>query len=104
MSTHCCYYICMRDVLSFLPGKLLEKIIHAQTYQYLEDNNILNSNQGGFRPGHSTISTVARLADIITQNTDMNQATIVTYVDLSKAFDTINHNIFLKKITGINYP
>ena len=86
-----------------LPGKLLEKIIHAQTYQYLEDNNILNSNQGGFRPGHSTISTVARLADIITQNTDMNQATIVSYVDLSNAFDTINHNIFLKKIKCLGF-
>ena len=42
-----------------LPGKLLEKIVHQQTYSYLDQNNILTDCQGGFRPNHSTVSTVA---------------------------------------------
>ena len=94
----------LRPVSSLpLPGKILENCFHGLTYQYLENNNILINNQGGFRPGQSAISTVANLGDIITQNSDNNCATVATFIDLSKAFDTINHTIFLKKIEKIGF-
>ena len=80
-----------------LPGKLLEKIVHQQTYSYLDQNNILTDCQGGFRPNHSTVSTVAELTDLITDNNDKNQVSLVAYLDFSKAFDTIDHNIFYKE-------
>ena len=51
-----------------LPGKLLEKVIHHQTMKYLELNNILSSFQSGFRPDHSTTSTVAKITDKIISN------------------------------------
>ena len=86
-----------------LPGKLLEKIVHQQTYSYLDQNNILTDCQGGFRPNHSTVSTVAELTDMITDNNDKNQVSLVAYLDFSKAFDTIDHNIFIKKIKHIGF-
>ena len=86
-----------------LPGKLLEKIVHQQTCSYLDQNNILTDCQGGFRPNHSTVSTVAKLTDLITDNNDKNQVSLVAYLDFSKAFDTIDHNIFIKKIKHIGF-
>ena len=49
--------------LLLLPGKMLERIIHWQVIQYLEENKILDERQGGFRKDHSTISTVASFTD-----------------------------------------
>ena len=86
-----------------LPGKLLEKIVHQQTYKYLELYNMLTDCQGGFRPNHSTISTVAQLTDCIVDNNEKNQISLVAYLDFSKAFDTIDHNIFIKKIKHIGF-
>ena len=71
--------------------------LHQQRYSYLDQNNILTDCQGGFRPNHSTVLTVAELTDLITDNNDKNQVSLVAYLDFSKAFDTIDHNIFMKK-------
>ena len=46
-----------------LPGKLLEKIVHSRIMAFLNSHVILNDDQDGFRPGHATMSTVAKLTD-----------------------------------------
>ena len=86
-----------------LPGKLLEKIIHNQTMTYLENNNILTPHQNGFRANHSTISTIANLTDDIFQAINDKQITYALFIDFCKAFDTINHNILLKKLSKLGF-
>ena len=65
--------------------------------KFLEDNNLLNEEQGGFRKGHSTVSTVSEFTDDVLAAISQNRTTIATFVDLTKAFDTVNHQILLNK-------
>ena len=85
--------------VSLLPitSKLIEKIVHNRVYEFLENNNILDNRQGGFRPKHSTSNTTATFIDDIYNAFNNNNILIVTYIDAMKAFDTVNHDILLKK-------
>ena len=84
-----------------LPGKLMEKIVHKHITSYLDDNNILNNNQNGFRAKHSTQDTVAKFTDDIALNMNNHECTLATFIDFRKAFDTVNHNILLNKINSL---
>ena len=84
-----------------LPGKILEKLIQEKLSHYLEFNNILDVKQGGFRPNHSTTDTAVKLTEDIYYAMNNKKATAVVYVDLRKAFDTVNHQILLKKLHKI---
>ena len=59
-----------------LPGKLLEKIVHGQIINYLEDNKLLTDRQTGFRASHSTISKIAEVTDDIYKSFDLKEATV----------------------------
>ena len=87
-----------------LPGKILEQIVHSNISAYLELNELLNDNQSGFWKGYSTVSTVAHFTDDIFLAMNENQSTLAVYIDLRKAFDTVNHTILIKKIEklGLN--
>ena len=78
--------------------KLMEKVVHKNVTEYLESNKLLDKNQGGFRSGHSTTDTTANLVDQIARGMNSRHFTIATYLDLKKAFDTVNHVILLKKL------
>ena len=86
--------------ISLLPtlSKILEKVIHKRTYSYLQKNKILYNSQYGFRPKHSTNDAITELITDITENLEDKTNTITTFLDLSKAFDTIDHNILLNKL------
>ena len=77
-----------------LPGKLLEKIVSA----FWDENNILSNNQGGFRKGHSTAATIADSTDDLFQQINLSNTTLAAFVDLKKAFDTVNLNILCLKL------
>lgn len=81
-----------------LPGKMLEKLIHRRLFNYLEDNSILTERQGGFRLGYSTALTATSFVMDILHAQNVGKTTAVIYVDLRKAFDTIDHPILLKKL------
>ena len=81
-----------------LPSKLIEKIVHDRIYTHCNINNLLDPKQGGFRPGHSTISTTAFYINDIYDAMNRNELTVSVYIDAMKAFDTVNHEILLKKI------
>ena len=87
-----------------LPGKLLERIVHTRLTSYLEENNLLNTKQNGFRKNRSTISTVADFTDDVLKGLNEKMFTTACFIDLRKAFDTVSHSILKKKILkfGIN--
>ena len=84
-----------------LPDKILEKLVQKQLSHYLENNNILDENQRGFRPKHSTTDSFVKLTENIYLAMNNREFTTVVYVDLRKAFDTVNHQILLKKLGKI---
>ena len=95
--------------ISLLPSfsKIFEKVIYQQTYSYFQTNNLLYSSQYGLRSGHSTELAGLDIVDRIIQGLDKNEIPINIYLDLSKAFDTLDHSILLQKlkfygITGIS--
>ena len=86
--------------ISLLPpiSKIFEKAIYDQTYSYFQQNNMFYSSQYGFRKGHSTEYAALELVDRILQHLDNNKLPINFYLDLSKAFDTLDHKILLHKL------
>ena len=76
----------------------MKKTIAKQLSGYFEDNKSFNQNQYGFRSGHSTEHAALELVDKITSQMDNNETPINIFLDLSKAFDTIDHNILLDKL------
>ena len=81
-----------------LPGKLLEKIAHAHLSHFFESNDILTDKQGVFRKGFSTASSIADLTDSPLSNVNEELKSMATFIDLRKAFDTVDHAILLKKL------
>ncbi len=65
--------------------------------QYLEQHDILFYNQYGFRKNYSTFLALQCLSNKITEAIDNKKYTIGIFLDISIAFDTVNHNILLKK-------
>ena len=86
--------------ISILPyiSKVLEKVIHIRIMEHISQNNILNQNQFGFRKGHSTYMPLLILQDRVTKGFESNKISCALYLDLKKAFDTVDHNILLLKL------
>ena len=91
--------------ISLLPtlSKILERVVYAQVSTYLTDHDLLNSNQSGFRSKHSTTTALLKISTDIIDSIDRGDATILTLLDYSKAFDTINHNLLLSKLTSLGF-
>ena len=89
--------------ISLLPVqiKLLEKIVHNRLMAYLDHEQLLDNKQGGFRPGHSTVDTIVRFTEDLYQNINNGLTSIAVYIDLRKAFDTVNHILLLNKLRNL---
>ena len=89
--------------ISILPtiSKVYERVIYTQLYHYFNVNNLLTEQQYGFRSKHSTELASIILVDYIIMEMDDLKATktpTTVYLDLSKAFDTLNYDIFFSKL------
>ena len=81
-----------------LPGKILEKIIHTQLYTYLNNNNLLSPHQYGVRKGMSTSMAIFDVVKALYTNWNGKEYSGCVFIDFSKAFDTIDHNILFRKL------
>ena len=87
--------------ISVLPvfSKILERAVHGMVYSYLQENKLLSSIQSGFRPLHSTSTCLTHVTNNLLENMDKGLTTGLLFLDLSKVFDTLDHNIMLDMLT-----
>ena len=79
-------------------SKMLERIMYNKLYKYLTENNLFYCKQFGFQKGHSPEHAILQLVEQINQSFEENEFTLGVFVDLSKAFDTVDHQILLTKL------
>ena len=79
-------------------SKVLEKIMHQRVYNFLEKNNILYKSQYGFRNKRSCEQAITKFIGQILQAKEEGKSSTSIFLDLSKAFDTLNHGVLLSKL------
>ena len=84
-------------------SKIIERIIHDQTQEFLSKNKILYRFQSGFRKNYSTNTCLGHLTDKITIGFEKGLFTGMILIDLKKAFDTIDHQILIKKMKYLRF-
>ena len=79
-------------------SKVLEKIVHKRVYTFMETTGQIYRSQYGFRSQHSCENAVSELISEITKGFQNGFYTAALFLDLSKAFDTLEHEVLLKKL------
>ena len=82
-------------------SKVLEKIVYERTYSFMESTGQFYNSQYGFRSQHSCESAVAELTSEIVKGLQNGMYTVALFLDLSKAFDTLEHKVLLDKCTDM---
>ena len=85
-----------------LPGKILEKLIHQQLTNHLEEKAFLADEQHGFRKNHSTLHSISQVTDFINKKMDSRTPTLAAFIDFRKAFDCVQHPVLMNKLSQLN--
>ena len=83
--------------LSFI-SKIIEKVVLAQLSEYLNLNNLFSPFQSAYRPGHSTETALLRIVNDLLLSLNDRKVSILALLDLSAAFDTIDHSTLLSRL------
>ena len=86
------------SVLSIF-ARIMEKILHDQLIDYFKEKKMLKKNQHAFRKLHSTITSLVQSTDEWLNNIDSQKVNMTMFLDLKKAFDTVDHKILLEKLS-----
>ena len=79
-------------------SKIIERLIHTRLTMFLNTNSILFEKQFGFGHCHSTAHALIEITEKIKQACDSGQYAYGVFLDVQKAFDTVNHDILLRKL------
>ena len=79
-------------------SKIFERVVFNQLYNFFQEHNLLFESQYGFRKLHSTDLAALELIDRINKQIDQRKIPFSIFLDLSKAFGTLNHDILMKKL------
>ena len=83
--------------LPFL-SKITEKVVLKQLKEYLDENNLLPINQSAYKESHSTETALLRIMNDLLLETENDNISVLSLLDLSSAFDTIDHEILLQRL------
>ena len=91
--------------ISLLPivSKITERLVHGQLVEYLIKHNKLAVHQSGNRKLHSTETALLYVTDQLLQAMDDKKVSIMVLLDMSKAFDSIRHDILLSKLQSLDF-
>ena len=79
-------------------SKLLEKVVHKQLVDYVSENKLFANFQSGYRKFHSCETAVTKIHNDVLIMTDKQENVVLLLLDLSAAFDTIGHDLLLRKL------
>lgn len=85
-------------------SKVYESFLNAWFVMFLSLNNIIHQLQYGFQRNSNTTSAVTNLTNFITENLDRGKYVGIIFLDIRKAFDSVNHEILMKKLRKLNLP
>lgn len=84
-------------------SKVFERVVANQVMKYLEDNELLDNYQSGFRKHHGTQPALLKLVDDISKAMDNNKLTLLVLFDLTKAFDYVDHKVILRTLVELGF-
>ena len=99
---NCCYSVVVKNCrpVSNLPfvSKLTESAVYNQTHSHICRNNLYPANQSSYRKNYSTETALLRVKNDILLNMNKQHVTLLVLLDLSAAFDTVDHNVLLTRL------
>ena len=84
-------------------SKIFEKLVHKRISKFISKYKLINDNQFGFQKNKNTSDAILEFLDNIYDSLNNNQHHLAIYLDFSKAFDTVSHDILLKKLSHMGF-